>query len=395
MRASDLHGIGRLALLGLDLAIDRIEAAHLNAIGTADTTVGSRSVAGCAYRQARAIVVMLGRLVDAMLGQGGAEPHDAMSSDQRDAVLAALNGLVGDTLARIDNPLAIRMALRMHGRALQIDPAALAATFPVPGARLLVMVHGLCRNDLQWRRRKHDHGAALAHEFGYTPLYLLYNSGRHVSTNGRELAHLLEQCVLHWPVPVEEMVILAHSMGGLVARSACRSARVGRLAWLTRLTHVVFLGTPHHGAPLERHGHWLGTLLGRNPWTAPLARLGEWRSAGITDLRFGNLVDADWRGRDRFAHHGDTRHLVPLPKGVRCYAIAGSVGKRAGDMRERLLGDGLIPVDSALGRHAERARTLRIPPSRQWIAFGVHHLDLLSSTEVYGRIRAWLSEPRR
>lgn len=384
---SDLHGLGRLVLLVLDLIIDRAATAR-----TARGTDPSRraGVLGFVYRRAKATTTMTGRMFDAALGGRMGAHHPPASSREREAVLAALNGLFGDLLARADNPLAIRMALRRNGRPLPLERAALAAEVDAPGGKLLVLVHGLCCSDLRWLRRGHDHGTALARDLGYTPLYLHYNSGRHVSTNGREFSVLLERVVAEWPVPVDEIAILAHSMGGLVARSACHYARTGRHAWLARLKDMVFLGTPHHGAPLERHGNWLGILLGRSAVTAPLAHLGRLRSAGITDLRHGNVLDEDWDGRDRFAHDGDTRRHVPLPRGVRCYAIAGSVGRRGSDIRHRLLGDGLLPVDTALGRHAEPGRTLSFPPARQWVAFGAHHLDLLNRTEVYEKIRTWL-----
>lgn len=380
---SDLHGLGRLLLLVLDVIIDRAGAPDRD------------SILGVVYRRARATTMMTGRLFDAALGRHTGAHFAHASTREREAVLAALNGLFGDVLARVENPLAIRMALRRHGRPLALERSALAAESNSPGGKLLVLVHGLCCSDLRWLRGNHDHGAALARDLGYTPLYLHYNSGRHISTNGREFAALLERLVAEWPVPVDEIAILAYSMGGLVARSACYYARVERYAWPARLKQMVFLGTPHHGAPLERHGNWLGTLLGRTTVTAPFARLGRLRSAGITDLRYGNLLDEDWRGRDRFAHEGDTRRHVPLPRGVRCYAIAGSVGRGGSDIRDRLLGDGLLPVDTALGRHDDPARDLSFPPSRRWVAFGTHHLDLLSRTGVYEKIRAWLEEGGR
>ena len=169
---------------------------------------------------------------------------------EREALLAALNGLWGDHLEASGNPLAIPMRLRVAGRPLDLaGPAALArqlpgigahsqgaetpstdvdtrpqgaeATPPRAGSRLLVLVHGLCMNDLQWLRHGHDHGAHLAEALGYTPVYLRYNTGQHTSTNGAELSALLTSLVASWPVPVTELSILAHSMGGLVARSAC------------------------------------------------------------------------------------------------------------------------------------------------------------------------------
>ena len=385
VHGSDLHGISRLGLMAVEEVINLVESLHAKFMLGGKTGV----ITGFAYRQARATTTVVGRWVDARLAP---QPGPGRrSSVEREAVLAALNGVVGDFLAASSNALAIPMRLRQHGLPLELDRQALADAVPDPSGKLLILVHGLCRCDLQWRRNHHDHGEALARELGYTPLYLHYNSGRHVSTNGKELSALLDALVKEWPVPVAEVAILGHSMGGLVARSACYYGRNGRRAWLARLRHLVFLGTPHHGAPLERTGNWLTIILGRNSLTAPFARLGNLRSAGITDLRYGNLVDEDWQGRDRFEHAGDTRRPIPLPRGVKCYAIAGTTGRRLGDMRDRLLGDGVIPLDTALGRHPDPTCTLRFPTSHTWIAFGIHHLDLLSRKEVYQKIRSWLA----
>ena len=382
-------------LLAIEVLVDQVEVLHLKLRGEPLTPPGAGGVTGVIYRHAKWSVALTVRWIDARLGRAAPPPH---STAQREAMLAALNGLFGDLLARAGNPLAIPMRLRSGGKPLTLTPDALAA-LPGAGPKLLILVHGLCRCDLQWRRaHHHDHGAALARDLGYTPLYLHYNSGRHISRNGRDLADLLEVLVANWPGRIDEIAILAHSMGGLVARSACHYGEQAGHAWRPALRHLVFLGTPHHGAPLERHGNWLNAVLGRSTFTAPFAKLGELRSAGITDLRYGNLVDEDWRGRDRFDHGGDLPLPLPLPlpQGVRCYTIAGTTGRRPGDLRDRLLGDGLVPLDTALGRHDDPARTLAFPKTRQWIGFGVHHLDLLSRVEVYEQVRRWLAiRPRR
>jgi pimeloyl-ACP methyl ester carboxylesterase len=181
-----------------------------------------------------------------------------------------------------------------------------------------------------------------------------------------------------WPVPLCEITLIGHSMGGLVARSACHYAALARHKWLRRLDKIVFLGTPHQGAPLERGGNWVDSLLSVSPYSAPLARIGKIRSSGITDLRFGNLVDEDWNQGNRFARTGDRRVAVPLPQGVSCFAIAATTSKKAGDVSGRLLGDGLVPLASALGRHANPSITLPFDDSCQWVAYGSNHLDLLS-----------------
>ena len=196
-----------------------------------------------------------------------------------------------------------------------------------PGRKLLVLAHGLCMNDLSWEQNGHDHGAQLARDLGYTPVYLHYNTGLRVSTNGKLLAGLLERLVAAWPEPVEEITVLGHSMGGLVARSAAHYAEQDNRTWRPQLRRLVFLGTPHHGSRLERAGHWADRLLDVSPYSAPFQRLGASRSAGIVDLRHGSVVDEDWQGFDRLGHRWDRRRHVPLPAGVECYALGSHPGR--------------------------------------------------------------------
>jgi pimeloyl-ACP methyl ester carboxylesterase len=181
-----------------------------------------------------------------------------------------------------------------------------------------------------WQRRGHDHGAALARDLGLAPVYLHYNTGRHVSENGREFAAALERCSRRWPVPVDEITVVAHSMGGLVARSACHYGAALGHAWPGALRRLVFLGTPHHGAPLERAGHRASAALGAVPYAAAYARIGRLRSAGVTDLRHGNLLDEDWAAGDRFGVGADGRRPLPLPAGLECHAFAAALGARGG-----------------------------------------------------------------
>ena len=136
------------------------------------------------------------------------------------------------------------------------------------------------------------------------------------------------------------------------------------------------------------------SILGKTPYASAFGRLGKVRSAGVTDLRYGNLRDEDWEGRDRFVRAPDLRRPAPLPDGVACCAIAATTAESAGDLRDRLLGDGLVPVTSALGRHEDPARTLNFSPDRQWVATRTGHLDLLSRRDVYEQMAGWLREGR-
>lgn len=348
----------------------------------------ARVITAVVYGSIKGITRLVGTGVDAALAQLGPVLGESEPGPERAAVLAALNGVLGDYLEETGNPLATEMRLFHAGRPLDLEPPALREALQGASGKVLLLVHGSSMNEAQWTRAGHDHGAELAASLGHTPIYLRYNSGIHISTNGRALSAMLERLVAGWPVPVEELSIVGHSMGGLVARSACHVAEESGARWRGKLRSLVCVGSPHHGAMLERGGNLLEVLLGASRYSAPLGRLGRLRSAGVTDMRFGNVLDEHWDGRDRFAPGKDPRGQLKLPEGVRCYAIAAS---RSAGPGPRLRGDGLVSVDSALGRHRDPARTLAFPEGHRWIAFGTGHLGLLSSVPVYETMRAWLS----
>jgi hypothetical protein len=376
--ASDLRGAARLA----------VEATRGVAGIVEDMQGPTLGIAGLVHAGLRGVTRLVGGGIEASLAPFVPLLEGTRTRPGMEAALGVLNGVVGDHLAATGNPLALGMELRHAGQPLEPTRAGVADAIPGARGRIVVLVHGSCMSDGGWLRHGHDHGAALERDLPVTALHLRYNSGLHVSENGRDLSALLDHLVLAWPAPVEELVLLAHSMGGLVCRSACHLAEGEGRAWRRRLGRMVFLGTPHHGAPAERAGNWVNLVLAAAPFTGPLARLPRIRSAGVTDLRHGNLLDEDWRGRDRFRAGPDRRTPVPLPRGVRCHAIAGSLA-RDGSLPPR--SDGLVPIDSALGRHPDRIRDLRFPASRRWIAYGAGHLDLLDRPEVYDRVRRWVA----
>lgn len=376
----DLRGASRLAIDATQGITGLVEEMN-RTIGSGPAILGrpfavpARLVTGLIFGGIRGATGLVGSGIDVALAQLAPLLGESAPGPEREAVLAALNGVLGDYLDETNNPLAIEMQFRRKAP-------------PREGGRtLLVMVHGLCMNDLLWRRSGHDHGEALARDLGYGLAYLHYNGGRHISTNGAEFADRLDHLVSTWPTPVDEIVVVAHSMGGLVTRSACHAAEARGLQWRDKLSAIVFLGTPHHGAPLERGGSWLELLLGVSRYSKPFARLGKIRSAGVTDLRFGSVLDEHWQGRDRFEHGADPRSPLPLPDGVSCYAIAGTLPGGVGELG----GDGLVPEDIALGRHDDPELSLAFPEAHQWTGDGVNHLDLLDDAEVYETLRSWLS----
>lgn len=401
LQAADLRGAARLTTDAVAGLASLVEAMHsriatlprIPGLGEAVTeNERTRGVTGLVYKTVRGVTHLAGGTLDSLLGWlapalAAVDPQLA-PRPEREAILAALNGVLGDHLATSGNPLAIPMQFRHAGRPLVLDRHAVRSRLGAATPKLLVLLHGLCMNDLQWRHEDHDHGEALARELGYTPVYLHYNSGLSVSTNGRILAQLMEGLYSVWPMRIERLTMLGHSMGGLVARSAIHHGALvqrGGLRWPGRVDDLVCLGTPHHGAPLERIGHGLDQLLGATPYAGPLARLGKVRSAGINDLRLGNIL------RGPMGEGGtEPSDPVALPSGTRCFAVAASLGPAGGSLKANLLGDGLVPVDSALGQHPDPSLSLGFEPEHRAVMHDTGHLGLLSSPEVAALLRQWL-----
>ena len=404
LRASDAAAIAKLATQAT-LGVARMaEGVHQSVWRTLGARGGKEpgqagGITGLVYKTVRGVTHGVGKGVDIALTRlqplFEAADGSALESPQRVAVLAALNGVLGDHLAATQNPLAIPMTLRFQGHALRTP--AMPAAADVTG-KVLLLIHGLCMNDLQWSvaagddRKRFDHGQLLANALGYTPVYLRYNTGLHTSQNGRELSKQLEQLVKEWPQSITNFSVLVHSMGGLVIRSALVAAQEESLTWPQHLQNIIFLGTPHHGAPLERAGNWVDVILGSTPYSRPFAKLGQLRSAGITDLRYGHVVDADWQGHDRFRKKPDSRTPVPLPQHVACFTVAATLAAQRSPVAERLIGDGLVPLASALGKHAQAHRNLQFDKASQRIIYRTGHMALLSSPEVAHQVLNWLAQ---
>lgn len=386
-----LRGAGRLAIEATTRVVDLVEAMQ-HVVGGGPAVLGrpllapTRVFSAPVYASIRAVTRGVGAGLELALARLAPTLGDMGSGVEHDTVLAVLNGILGDYLEESGNPLAIEMSLRHEGLPLELEPGALREACPDASSKLLVFAHGSCRHDGQWSLPGTDRLAVLARELGFTPVHLRYNTGLHIATNGRAFAALLERLVGAWPVPLDELAIVGHSMGGLVARSACHVGEAEGHAWRRKLRKLVCIGSPHHGAPLERGGHWVDVLLELSRYSAPFARLGKIRSAGVTDMRFGNVLDEHRDARGRFAPGGDVRRELKLPEGVRCYAIAATRTRRPGG---RLASDGLVPVDSALGRHRNPSLTLAFDDT--WVGFGMSHVEMLARPELHAVLRSWLS----
>lgn len=309
--------------------------------------------------------------------------------------LGALNGLYGDALAIAGNPLALPMTLRDGGRDVDPQPGGLASAFTDATPRLAVFVHGLCETDRSWFSSGSQagdppvsHGLRLGRDLGYTALYVRYNSGLHISQNGLDLAHLLEQVVDGWPQPVEEIILVGHSMGGLVARSACHQGAIGGCSWTGRVRHVFCLATPHMGSHLEQGANVAGWALNLVPEIRPFARALNSRSAGIKDLRFGSCLESDWLGHDPDEFLKNRCEEVPFLADANYYFIGATVTRNPRHPVGLLFGDLFVRFASASGQGRRRVVPFEIDNGRH--LGGLHHFHLLSHPTIYEQMRRWV-----
>ncbi|MFO0760533.1 MAG: alpha/beta fold hydrolase [Byssovorax sp.] len=310
-----------------------------------------------------------------------------------DLVLGVLNGTVGDYLHRTKNGLSTPMELVQKGRPMPLDRPGLAETIVDPKPRVALFVHGLMSTEGVWEHADGStYGSLLAQDHALTPLYLRYNSGLHVSENGEALDALLGRLVESYPMPIEELVLIGHSMGGLVIRSATHAAAEKGSAWLSIVRRAFYLGTPHLGAPLERFGNALGFVLGAigNPYTDLIAQILSLRSSGVKDLRYGNLRREDWEGADADALLQNRRHPVPLLPEIRHHLIAATLSNDP--TVSMLFGDAMVTVRSATGQARPGDRAAPFSKEHVRVIPGLGHLVLAHHPEVYAQIRAWCAE---
>jgi hypothetical protein len=355
-------------------------------------------IAGGVYAVVRGAHFGLPRMAS-MAAAYGLPPHRTRLSQSRPGRfgLAVVNGLWGDTMVASNPALATAMAVRWRCTDVALTAEALHAAFPQATPRIALFVHGFCETEEYWSLASHRHydtdrttlGSRLRQDLGYTPVYLRYNTGLHVSDNGVRLAGVLDELVAGWPVPVEEVALVGHSMGGLVIRSACQQAATGSQAWVPLVRHVVCLGTPHLGAPLEKGVHAAAWLLARFPETRPVAKLLDLRSVGAKDLCFGALVEDDWRDADPDALLRDGCTDVPFLPQAAYYFIGATVTRSRDHPLAGAVGDLFVRLPSASG--SGRLRRIPFESDHGLHLGGLHHFDLLNHPDVYGQLRRWLA----
>lgn len=365
------------------------------------------------------------RRAAAAVGRAARAPFDGagllyrVSQDNLHFTLPVLNGAFGDQLAARHDRRAIRMSFRRYEADV---PVAELGLRPAPGGRprkTVVFLHGLMGDEIIWQTGNGPEdvrfGPRLQQETDVCCLYVRYNSGLHISENGRLLHQLLTELLTTYPEAVGELVLVGHSMGGLVIRSAGYYGSRNELSvarcqlsdsnneqlttsnqqlttsnsyWLNRLRDVFLLGVPNDGSFLEQNSHLTSLILRKiNLWpTRAISGLIDKRSNGIKDLRHARLVDEDW-----LSEHADDlfppRTVVPPLPGVRYHILVGSLLKSATSALHDYFGDGLVGAGSARGRIFQDPAA---PPElliSTHVYSKLHHGTLLSSPEVYQYLR--------
>jgi pimeloyl-ACP methyl ester carboxylesterase len=401
MRSQEVRALGELASEALGGAAARIEEMHEGIAERVFESVGETAAPvraihdGIAHGVYAGVRGALGGAARAAAGVISlTRPPEAPSIEQAPAgrvAIGALNGAFGDRLEREQSPFAVQMTVRRGGEATDLNRDAVQAAFPGATARLAVFLHGLCETEGAWSLGADRHvpyGPRLRVERGYTPVYIRYNSGRHISDNGGELAQLLDELTAVWPVEPAEIALIGHSMGGLVARSACHQG-AGR-PWVAKVRHVFMLSCPHLGAPLERAAHAASAALALLPETRSLASALNVRSSGVKDLRHGYLLEEDWLGHDPDAFVRRMATEIPFLESANHYFVSASVSRNPDGLASRSVGD-LLVVGSSAWAQPRRGQRLTFPIDHYWHVGGVHHFQLLNHPAVYEQIRKWLA----
>jgi pimeloyl-ACP methyl ester carboxylesterase len=324
----------------------------------------------------------------------GNEADEALESrtDATAAAIAAVNGIYGDVLTEQGSPLAGAMTIRCGDKPVALTTEALAEAYPAATNRVAVFVHGWCLTERSWSRRPveaedgRSYGERLREDLGYSPIFLRYNTGLHVSANGRTLGEILELLHDQWPVPISELVLVGHSMGGLVARSACHYGAELQHGWTNAVSRVVCLGSPHLGADLEKGVHIASWALARLPETRAIATFLNTRSDGVKDLRFGACLDEDWRDADPDEFLRDRCQEVPFLPHASYHFVSSTVTPT---LLGLIAGDHLVRSKSAAG--LSKSRRIPFEPELGLTLTGLNHFDLLNHPLVYAKLHDWLA----
>ncbi len=397
-RITELEGWGDLLSLGVDRISQPVEGMHRAVVDSALRWTGRRgegtrrmvgSVIAVSYDAVRTAASIVGSVVDLGIESAAARiegPRRHWRPGNR--VRAGLNAVWGDDLGHRGRPIGMGVRNRDGDSVTPASPD-LAAAFPAATPRVVVLVHGLGQTESCWlgagSKRPLGLWDRLDSDPSLTTVGVRYNSGRQVSENGADLAVLLEELALAWPVPIESIALVGSSMGGLIVRSACHSGLVAGSKWVDAVTQVVTLASPHLGAPLEKAAHIASWGLRVAPQSRPLAAFLDTRSAGIKDLRLGSIVAGDRGDVDRYSPASvDNFEIL---EGVDHLFVAAVVSSDPGHPLGVLFGDLMVRPGSGTGRGRRR----RIEAKEVRVLGGLRHSGLIHDANLQNLVIEWLT----
>jgi len=405
MQRSDIRAVGDLAGEASSIVTTLVRGMHAGIASRVFGSIGpsaaptratheglTQAIYASVDRGMRGATQAAGALAAEIWGDEADEALESRTSSAA-AAIAAVNGLYGHQLTERENPLSGAMVIRQRGKPVALTTDSVAAAFPVATGRVAVFVHGWCLTERSWSRQprqgedNRSYGERLRDDLGFSSVLLRYNTGLHVSVNGRTLAEILDLLHAQWPVPISELVLVGHSMGGLVARSACHYGAQQQLGWTDAVSHVVCLGSPHLGADLEKGVNIASWALARLPETRAIATFLNARSDGVKDLRFGACLDEDWRDADPDEFLRDRCREAPFLPHATYHFLATAL---APPLLGMIAGDQLVRSQSAAGRG--RSRRIPFDAEHGMTLSGLNHLDLLNHPLVYAKLRDWLAQ---
>ncbi|WP_296403946.1 alpha/beta hydrolase [Psychrobacter sp.] len=398
-----LLGISQLTTIGVIETTAIVEAIHreilLRPLGLLNHRYGRfwhKGISSRVYKVVRGITSLVGRSLTVAINQYNHFTNNDKSHplpNSLNMVVNVLNGVMGDHLETNKNPLALPTSLYNSEGLLLAVSNQVNKNMALSG-KVTIILHGLCMGYLNWLpNNENSLGQIIQKNQPDTNIfYLNYNTGRRISSNGREFSELLHQLSTTY-TDISEINLIGHSMGGLVSRSALYYGGQAQYEWVTKTKKLITLGTPHHGAVLERIGNTVQQTISKVPFAGSLSKLGDIRSTGIIDLRHGSVRDEDWHSlTTRSVLPDDERYITMLPEHIDTYFLAATFSEKKDDSKEsKLLGDGLVSISSALGEHIE-THDLKVPMHRKAIFYGIGHLSLLTDKRVINQTLDWLKD---
>jgi pimeloyl-ACP methyl ester carboxylesterase len=342
---------------------------------------------------------------------------------------SVLNGIIGDYLEKEHNPLAIEMAFYHQNQALILDKSLvrqMTQTTPQSDSpqrisnKVIVLIHGLTNLETVWDLKpdhslsdtvnersdetdqrsenatetdtlsdKDNYGRRIQQEFGFTPFFLRYNTGLSIKENGEKLNTLLSELEAAYPTPIDELVLMGFSMGGLLIRSAQKLAQDKQTDWLNKLSNCYYIGTPHEGSPLEKFGHLTSSIVRHIPRDY-ISHWADWidlRSQGIQDLKDGllHLKDDNTQTVDESDPYEQSIRCGSFSAHAQHHFISGALSANKDSLLNKYFGDSLV-------RHTS-ANPISAPEDSKKAHFnGIPHVPLAHSEKVYQQLEQWFGE---